>query len=198
MAVDKCIFYATNSNANLGDWRNKLCFVADNGNSNTHFRQVEKQICPLIESVAPVYNLDKIYIDAYTPVSTPSGQQCPEANAGITSNVQNGVLLINYTGHGGETSWAEEGILTVREIDSWTNYARMPVFMTATCEFSRYDDPTRPTSAGERVFLNPAGGGIALFTTTRLANAGTNIGLTLYFYDTLFSKSNANIHGSVM
>ena len=190
LAVDKCIFYATNSNANLGDWRNKLCFVADNGNSNTHFRQVEKQICPLIESVAPVYNLDKIYIDAYTPVSTPSGQQCPEANAGITSNVQNGVLLINYTGHGGETSWAEEGILTVREIDSWTNYARMPVFMTATCEFSRYDDPTRPTSAGERVFLNPAGGGIALFTTTRLANAGTNIGLTLYFYDTLFSKSN--------
>ena len=190
LAVDKCIFYATNSDSNMGDWRNKLCFVADNGNSNTHFRQVEKQICPLIESVAPVYNLDKIYIDAYTPVSTPSGQRCPEANAGITSNVQNGVLLINYTGHGGETSWAEEGILTIRQIDSWTNYAHMPVFMTATCEFSRYDDPTRPPSAGEHVFLNPAGGGIALFTTTRLANAGTNIGLTLYFYDTLFSKSN--------
>ena len=190
VAVDKCIFYATNSDSNLGDWRNKLCFVADNGNGNTHFRQVEKQICPLIESIAPVYNLDKIYIDAYVPVSTSSGQRCPEANAGITSNVQNGVLLINYTGHGGETSWAEEGILTMREIESWTNYSRMPVFMTATCEFSRYDDPTKPTSAGERVFLNPAGGGIALFTTTRLANAGTNIGLTLYFYDTLFSKFN--------
>ena len=189
MAVDKCIFYATNSSENMGDWRNKLCFVADNGNANTHFRQVEKQICPLIENIAPVYNLDKIYIDAYKPVSTPSGQKCPDANAGITSNVQNGVLLINYTGHGGETGWAEEGILTVREIESWTNYKNMPVFMTATCEFSRYDDPAR-ISAGEHVFLNPLGGGIALFTTTRLANAGTNIGLTLYFYDTLFSKSN--------
>lgn len=189
MAVDKCIFYATNSTVSLGDWRNKLCFVADNGNSNTHFRQVEKQICPLIGSIAPVFNLDKIYIDAYAPVSTPSGQRCPDANAGITSNVQNGVLMINYTGHGGETGWAEEGILTVREIDSWTNYNNMPVFMTATCEFSRYDDPAR-VSAGEHVFLNPAGGGIALFTTTRLANAGTNIGLTLYFYDTLFSNHN--------
>jgi len=185
MAVDKCIFYATNSSENMGDWRNKLCFVADNGNANTHFRQVEKQICPLIENVAPVYNVEKIYIDAFKPVSTPSGQKCPDANAGITSNVQNGVLLINYTGHGGETGWAEEGILTVREIDSWTNYKNMPVFMTATCEFSRYDAPE--VSAGERVFLNPLGGGIALFTTTRLANAGTNIGLTLYFYDTLFS-----------
>ena len=189
MAVDKCIFYATNSESSQGDWRNKLCFVADNGNSNTHFRQVEKQICPLIESIAPVYNLNKIYIDAYPPESTPSGQRCPEANSGITSNVQNGVLLINYTGHGGETGWAEEGILTISEIDSWTNYSHMPVFMTATCEFSRYDDPAR-VSAGEHVFLNPVGGGIALFTTTRLANAGTNIGLTLYFYDTLFSRYN--------
>lgn len=188
-AVDKCIFYATNSQSSMGDWRNKLCFVADNGNSNTHFRQVEKQICPLIAKIAPVYNLDKIYIDAYKPVSTPSGQKCPEANAAITANVQNGALMINYTGHGGETGWAEEGILTIREIDSWTNYNNMPVFMTATCEFSRYDNPAFE-SAGEHVFLNPVGGGIALFTTTRLANAGTNIGLTLNFYDTLFSKVN--------
>jgi hypothetical protein len=60
--------------------------------------------------------------------------------------------------------------------------------MTATCEFSRYDDPVR-VSAGEYVFLNPVGGGVALFTTSRLANAGANIGLTLYFYDSLFSKS---------
>jgi len=189
LAVDKCIYYATNSEENLGDWRNKLCFVADDGNSNTHFRQVEKQICPLIESIAPVFNLNKVYLDAFKQVSVPGGEKCPDANSSITTNVQNGVLLINYTGHGGETGWAEENILTVAEINSWTNYKNMPVFMTATCEFSRYDDPAR-VSAGEHVFLNPLGGGIALFTTTRLANAGTNIGLTLYFYDTLFSKHN--------
>ena len=38
--------------------------------------------------------------------------------------------------------------------------------MTATCEFSRYDDAQR-VSAGEQVLLNPEGAGIALFTTTR-------------------------------
>lgn len=188
-AVDKCIFYATNSQVSFGDWRNKLCFVADDGNSNTHFRQVDKQICPLIDQIAPVYNVNKVYIDAFKQVATPSGERCPDVNSAIGTNVKNGVLLMNYTGHGGETGWAEEGILTVNEIKSWTNYNTMPVFMTATCEFSRYDDPAR-VSAGEHVFLNPVGGGIALFTTTRLANAGTNIELTLYFYDTLFSKHN--------
>jgi len=189
VAVDKSIFYATNSEASLGDWRNKLCFVSDDGNGNTHFRQVENQICPLIEEIAPVYNVNKVYLDAFKQVSTPSGQRCPDANSAIKSNVENGVLVMNYTGHGGETGWADEGILSVREIDSWTNYNNMPVFMTATCEFSRYDDPVR-VSAGEHVFLNPVGGGVALFTTTRLANAGTNIGLTLYFYDTLFARYN--------
>lgn len=188
-AVDKCIYYAVNSPTNMGEWRNKLCFVSDDGNGNTHFRQVEKQICPLIAEIAPVYNVNKVYLDAFKQVSTPSGQRCPDANTSINSNVENGVLVMNYTGHGGETGWADEGILSVRDIDSWTNYENMPVFMTATCEFSRYDDPAR-ISAGEHVFLNPVGGGVALFTTTRLANAGTNIGLTIYFYDTLFSNNN--------
>lgn len=186
--VDKCIYYATNSKTNMGDWRNKLCLVADDGDGNTHFRQVEKQLCPLIEKIAPVYNLNKVYVDAFKQESTTTGQKSPDVNTAINTSVDKGVLLISYTGHGGETSWANEGILTVPQIDAWTNYKNMPVFFTATCEFSRYDDPVR-MSAGEHVFLNPAGGGIALFTTTRLANSGTNIALTLHFYDTLFSKS---------
>ena len=188
-AVDKCLFYATNSEASMGDWRNKLLFVADNGNTNTHFRQVEYDITPVVSKIAPVFNINKAYIDAFKQVATPAGQRCPDVNKVIGTNIENGVLLINYTGHGGETGWAEEGILTIREINSWTNYSHMPVFMTATCEFSRYDDPLR-VSAGEQVFLNPVGGGIALFTTTRLANSQTNKDLTIYFYDTLFAKYN--------
>lgn len=57
--------------------------------------------------------------------------------------------------------------------------------MTATCEFSRWDDPAR-TSAGELVFLNPDGGGIALMSTTRLAFSSQNYALAQYFYDHVF------------
>lgn len=187
IAVDKCLFYATNSEANMGDWRNKICFVADDGDNNLHFRQVEKQILPLINKNAPGYNVVKIYLNAIKQISTPSGERAPVANESINSNIENGILTINYTGHGGETGWAEEGILTVNMIKEWTNYNNMPIFMTATCEFSRFDDPGR-VSAGEYAFLNPVGGAVALFTSTRLSNAGTNIDLTMYFYDTLFSK----------
>jgi len=190
--VDKCIFYATGAPENLGEWRNSLCFIADDEDSNTHIRQVEDQVTPSIEKDYPVYNLNKIYLDAYTQVATPGGARYPEVNARINETVQKGVLIMNYTGHGGETGWSEEAILSLNDINSWTNYSRMPVFVTATCEFSRFDDPGR-VSAGEQVFLSPAGGGVALFTTTRLANAGNNVELTVDLYDTLFSITDGNM-----
>ena len=96
---------------------------------------------------------------------------------------------MNYTGHGGEVGWAHERVLQNSDINSWKNFDKMAVFITATCEFARYDDPGR-TSAGEYVFLNPKGGGIALFTTARATYAGSNYSLNEKLYQKMFSKNN--------
>jgi len=186
-AVDKCISYGSNSTASLGEWRNKIALVADDGDHNLHFRQADKSLAVLLDQKGPSYNVTKIYTDAFKQISTPTGERCPEINAAINSCVETGVLVMNYTGHGGEMGWATESILTVRDIESWTNYTNLPLFITATCEFSRYDNPEK-VSAGEYVFLNPYGGGIALFTTTRLASPDPNLRLNWYIYDTLLSK----------
>ena len=53
--------------------------------------------------------------------------------------------------------------------------------MTATCEFSRYDDAQR-VSAGEQVLLNSKGAGIALFTTTRTITESDAKNLSRSFY----------------
>lgn len=187
-AVDKVIYYASNTPDIFGDWRNQLCFVADDKDNNTHIHQAEDQLVPIVRDNHPEYNLNKIYLDAYKRVSTPTGALYPDVNQAINSQVEKGALVINYTGHGGELGWAHEGVLTLQDIASWTNYENMPLFITATCEFSRFDDPAR-VSAGEQVFLNTAGGGIGLITTTRLANAGINIQLNMDLYDTIFSAS---------
>ena len=89
---------------------------------------------------------------------------------------------MNYTGHGGELGWAHERILDISTILSWDNYKRMPIMITATCEFSRFDDPER-ISAGEYTILNPKGGVVALMTTNRVVYAGENFRLNNYFYD---------------
>ena len=189
-AVDKILHYCSESDSVKNDWRNVLSFVADDGDGNLHFDQVEG-LTAMIGARYPLYNIDKIYLDAYQQISTPGGQRCPEVNEAINKRVDKGAMIINYTGHGGELGWAHERVLEIPDIQGWTNFDNMPVFVTATCEFSRYDDPER-VSAGEWVFLNPDGGGIALFTTTRPTFAGANLILATNFYNVAFEKVNGD------
>ncbi len=187
-AVDKVIHYSTNAQAVMSDWRNVITFVADDQNEgNNMFIEDSEDIAKGIENQYKSYNVDKIYSDAYTMVSTPGGARYPEVNEVINKRVEKGCLIMNYIGHGGEVGWAHERILEVPDIKAWRNFNNMPVFVTATCEFSRFDDPER-TSAGEWVFLNSNGGGISLFTTTRLTFAYTNKTLLDRFYQYLFVK----------
>lgn len=189
-AVDKVIHYCSNTEEVKNDWRNIVAFVADDQNEGGNlFLEDSEDLALVIEKNYPWYNVDKIYSDAYTMLSTPGGGRYPEVNETINKRVEKGALMINYVGHGGELGWGHERILEVADIKSWTNFDRMPIFVTATCEFSRFDDPER-VSAGEWVLLNPKGGGPAMFTTSRLTYAGTNKSLLVNFYNQAFKKTN--------
>ncbi len=201
--VNKIISYSTPGTASeptscagastgrLGDWRNVLCFIADDQDFNLHFDQSEA-ILNNVKAAHPVYNIDQIVLDSYQQVSTPGGQRYPEVNDAINKRVDKGALLINYTGHGGEIGWAAEAILDVPMINSWQNTNKLPLFITATCEFSRFDDPLR-TSAGELILLNSHGGGCALLTTVRLAFANENKAINLKMMDYMFTPINGEM-----
>jgi len=62
----------------------------------------------------------------------------------------------------------------------------MNVFVSATCEFTKYDDPAR-VSAGEWASLNSVGGAIALMTTTRSVFFGVNTITGRRFFETVFT-----------
>ena len=186
VAVDKVIHYATNSAAVMKEWRNYLCFVADDEDGNMHLNQAE-QMASFLNNHYGEYNIDKIYVDAFPQVSTPGGQRAPEVNQAINNRIDKGCLIMNYTGHGGEVGWGHERFLEIVDINSWTNYDRMPIFITATCEFSRFDDPER-VSAGELVFLNPNGGAIAMFTTARATFGGSNFNLNTALFEIMFEE----------
>ncbi len=188
-AVDKVLNYCSLDNSVKNDWRNVVTFVGDDQNEGGNlFIDDSEDLARIIETSYKKYNVDKIYSDAYTMVSTPGGARYPDVNEVINKRVGKGSLIMNYVGHGGEVGWAHERILEVPDIQNWKNFNNMPVFVTATCEFSRFDDPGR-VSAGEWVFLNSQGGGVALFTTTRLTFAGTNKSLLVNFYNNVFKKS---------
>lgn len=170
----------------MGDWRNNLLFLADDGDAAVHMKGADN-LTKTVGNLTKVYNSDKIYLDAYQRISTPSGQRYPDASEDLVRKIRKGVLLFNYTGHGGEMGLTAERILDIATIQSFDNFNKLPLFITATCEFSRYDDPGR-TSAGEMCLTNPRGAAIALLTTCRLAYSSTNDLLNNVVMEKLFNR----------
>ncbi len=144
-----------NTSDNMGDWRNNILFAGDDGNNNLHMLQANA-LADWVSSNYPQFAVRKVMLDAYPQVSTSTGARYPEANLIISQNIQKGLLIFNYTGHGGEIYLSDEHILTLEELQGFTNSNNLPLFVTATCEFSRFDDLknnegslTESTSAGE-------------------------------------------------
>jgi hypothetical protein len=186
--IGKIVTYASMNDSTHADWRNIVTLIADDENDNLHLQQAE-QLASIIATKYPEFNVNKIYLDAYQMEKIPAGMRFPEVNREINSVMQKGTLIMNYTGHGSEAGWSWEQVLTVSDIEQWHNTPKLPVFITATCEFSRFDNPERYT-AGEMVILHPNGGAIALYSTTRLAMATTNFRLDSSFFCHLKDKEN--------
>jgi hypothetical protein len=187
LVVDKVICYDTAEDA-LGDWRNRMVFVADDEDNNTHVDDAD-EIADKVVARNPNLNVDKIYLDAFPQESTPGGTRIPLATAALNRNIFKGVLAVTYLGHGGSKGWTQERVLKLQDILGWENSDKLPLFITATCSFAGYDNPAF-TTGGEEMLLNRNGGAVALFSTTRAVYASANARLTQASVDTLFYKIN--------
>ena len=121
-----------------------------------------------------------------------NGKLSPEVSKKISSTFKNGALVFNYIGHGGTSNLSDEKILTRDDIGHWQNLDNMPLMVTATCEFGRYDNPGE-LSGAEVALLNPNGGAIALLTTTRPVYAITNKKINEAFYNAAFQPINGQM-----
>ena len=153
-----------------GDWKTDLLLFADDeqwsyiDNSETYFR--------MSDTLCPPLTAKKIYCGAYQVVSTSSGVEIPGANADVMRAFDEGVLAVLYTGHGGVKGLTGDKVFTSSDISALRNYDKVPFVFTATCEFTKYDNPLL-VSAGELMFLNPQGGTVAMLTACR-PTVGTN------------------------
>ena len=181
--VDKVERYIVKSESTMNSWRNVFTFFNDD---EEEFMKHSEALSSMLKTVGGEGAVvDKIYLGAFQQQSSPSGEICPEMNAAINSRMEKGTLVLNYTGHGGEVQLAAERILQKKDVDSWRNAPMYPLMITGTCEFSRYDDHKR-TSLGEYSFLNPYGGMIAMFTTSRVTQGSDNIMFNKWIYNNLF------------
>jgi hypothetical protein len=164
--VDKILTYY-NKDA-IGDWRNTITFLADDIDANGEqvIEQGVESIADEIKVNKPIFNVNKIYLDSYVQENSSGGERYPEVKEAITNAIEKGTLVFDYFGHGGEDGFASERILDKSQIQNFNNPNTLPLLITVTCDFSRFDNPSR-TTAGELTFWNSTGGAASMITTTR-------------------------------
>ena len=182
--VDKSIDYSL---AN-GDWQNTFTILSDDPDEDWE-SVIQERLDELGEEVIankPFLNLQKVHSDAFEQVISASGDSYPGVNQALENQFIQGTLAINYFGHGGESGLASERIFDKELADRLYNPGRFPLFITSTCEFSRFDNPEVYT-AGEASFANPAGGVIGLISTTRQIYVGNGITYNKIIAEHLFA-----------
>ncbi len=181
--VDKLERYFRNED--LGAWKNQAIFMADDGDKNLHVEEADS-VCSVFERLNPAILTRKLYLDSYTQEVTAVGEFYPTLKKEFLDYINNGVLFVNYMGHSGYNNWTNEQILTIADIDAMYNQ-RLPLFITASCSFSRFDD--FKVSGGEVMMLNTKGGALALISAARTVFAQPNMLLNLELVKALLAKN---------
>lgn len=171
--------------ATHGIWKGLHFFMSDN-DTRTYANNTETLNC-ILDTACPTMTVQKLYVDSYPLVSTPSGTSCPKAHDALGDFFDQGFEVMSYTGHGGVKSLTSEWVLSLSDILAMDNIDQLPFVHTATCEFSKFDNPN-VVSGGELMMVNPRGGAIAMLTTLRPTYGPNNLRLSMSLHEHLYDR----------
>lgn len=162
--VDKIIAYMKNETS--GPWQNVITLMADDGDKdmpNVHMTDAEKVASELVKGF-PAFMIDRIYWDNYKADALATGLSYPLVTEAIYNRLEQGALIMNYSGHGSSNLLSHEMAWKASDMAA-VSYPNPPFWVTASCDIAPFD--MGDLSVGETAILNPKGAAIGLFTTTR-------------------------------
>lgn len=182
--VDKLVAYIENRNP--GAWQNVVVLMGDDGDTsmpNQHMIDAESIATHIAES-NPAFMLHRIYWDDYPMEVLSTGNSYPMATKAIYDRLEEGALIVNYSGHGSANLLSHEQTWKASDMSSLTS-PRVPFWVTASCDIGPFD--MGDGSLAESAMLNHTGGAIGLFTTTRTVLQSYNAIINQAFMKILLS-----------
>jgi hypothetical protein len=189
--VDKVIEY--HDEKSYGRWRNNYVIYSDDADNSTDatLQFGLDNLANTLTAQKPFVNVKKIHADSYLQQVAAGGERYPEAKKDFLDALALGALVFNYFGHGNEESLARERLFEKLDAQNLTNRYRYPLFITITCEFTRFDDPNRFTG-GEYMYWNKSGGAIGLIATTRQIGVTTGFIMNNLLSEDLYAFGSNN------
>ena len=182
IVVDKIDSYMNNKEA--GIWQNTVCLMGDDGNQNRHMEDADS-VAQLVETLHPDILVKRVMWDAYTRVSSATGNRYPDVTRLIRQQMQQGALIMDYAGHGRADAVSHEYVLTLPDFSTTTSL-RLPLWVTASCDIMPFDG--QEENIGETALFNKQGGAIAFFGTTRTVYQTQNRLMNLAFTRQVLSR----------
>jgi hypothetical protein len=176
-------------------WQTTMTFVGDD--EVTSLRDNEWEHQRQAETLAELSQIKKfikkkIYLSAFESVPGGFSRVKPKANQAIIDQLNEGTLLINYVGHGSPTAWAHESALDMtRDLNRIQNEGKLPLWIAATCDFGKYDDPHDP-SFSEALIWQERKGAIAVISSARLVYSSSNFRFNRDYIRALFPSGQAS------
>lgn len=191
VVVDKFIRYM--DNADKGDWKNLVCITADDNldaGGTIHMKQGDN-LGKYIESLNEGYMVERLFIDLYKRENSSTGYSYPSVVRKLNEMFNDGMFVITYIGHSNPDFWSSKKILTSNDIVKMKS-DRIPLWITASCEFTRMDAVTR--SSGELAVLNGQGGAVGIFSATRVVYISYNDEINRIYNKYLFGRNEKGEH----
>ena len=181
--VDQLIAYM--SGAYSGAWCNKILVLGDDGDNNTHMQDADR-IAGVYEKASPAIDVRKIYWDAYQMEVSASYNGYPSIRKLLLEQLEEGALIVNYSGHGSTEVFSHE--LVLNKTDMKELRSLHPAFwITASCDIAPFDSPLE--SMGLNLMANAEGGAIGMLSTTRTVYASLNGTINRAFSRYVVSRS---------
>jgi hypothetical protein len=111
------------------------------------------------------------------------GQGVAQARQALLDALDAGPLATHYFGHGGFDIWADEGLLTMDDVESLPETGRETILFTWTCETQWY---RMHPGINEALLLHPRGGALAAFGPSGITNPLLQVGFSTRVYQAFY------------
>ena len=189
--VAKTVGYELEADA---PWMNDVLFVADHDETATSnaFETTSQRLESLLPQEYRRHELFSSQLDA-----TALRQM-------LASQVADGRLIVNYTGHGSTNLWGFHGDLLTREdVDGWTN-PRLPFVVALNCLNGLFQgiygdegDTRAEESLAETLLRAPQGGAVAVWASSGVTDGAMQTLVAQELYRLIFKGSEPTLGETV-
>ncbi|HZR66755.1 MAG TPA: C25 family cysteine peptidase [Terriglobales bacterium] len=169
----------------VGSWTNQVMMVADSDDPSTSFAQ---QSLVIQKSFPTSMNVTDVFAGVVGP---------DVARQDVLAGIENGQLLVNYSGHGSVEIWSGNDIFDDTTASSLTNGSNLPVFVMMNCLNGFFQD-VYTESLAESLMLAQNGGAVAVWASSGLTTPEPQFQMNQTLLQTLFAQPTTRLGDAVL